>query len=57
MADVREVDPLRPIWPVRPGDRGNAKQQPAANRQKEAPKEDANQGDNDDDQPHVDTFA
>ena len=57
MVDVREVDRLRSIWPVRPSGRDDAKQQPAAKRPKETPKEDNNQGDDDEDQPHVDTYA
>lgn len=57
MVDVREVDPLGPIWPVRPGDQRNSKRKPAANPKKESSKDDDDRGDDDQHQPHVDTYA
>ena len=57
MVDVREVDRLRSIWPVRPRDRDDAEKQQPAKRRKQPPKGGTNQDDDDHDQPHVDTYA
>ena len=58
MADVRDINPLQPIWPKRPTDKvGPGKTVPEVNKQEDRKKrEKQDQTDNDSDD-HIDEFV
>ncbi len=55
MADIKEISPLHPSWPVRPHDpSGERRQQPPA-RPKQPPVQEHH--DDDEDNQHIDDYA
>ena len=55
MADIREITPLQPTWPVKPLDpSGERRQQPPA-RPKQPPAQEHH--DDDEDDQHIDDYA
>lgn len=58
MADVRDINPLQPIWPKRPPDKvGPGKSVPDANENKKRDKRDKQQDSDNDSGDHIDEYV